>query len=222
MKKAMLLVAAASMFGGSAALAQNSAQPAKPAAKQPAKPADKHAEATPKAGKLAVGDKAPEFKVEKFVKGKEVTGFEKGHFYVVEFWATWCGPCKEQFPHMSAMQKEYEKKNVTFIGVNVWEDKTYDAGTLTKVEKFVKDQGDKMSYTVAYDGKEKHMDKAWMQAAGREGIPSAFLVDGDGKIAWIGHPGELEPVLAKAVGGKAKDKDAKKKKDEDATGHAGN
>ncbi len=161
--------------------------------------------------KLAVGDKAPALKVEKFIKGEPITGFEKGHVYVVEFWATWCGPCKVQFPHLSKLQKEYKDKGVTIIGTNIWEDKSYNSDTLAKVEKFVKDQGDRMDYTVVYDGADKAMDKAYMQAAGRRGIPSAFIVDGEGKIAWIGHPGEMEPELKRIVektgGGKEKKKE---------------
>ena len=69
-----------------------------------------------KAKKLSVGDKAPPLSIEKWVKGDEVTGFEKGKVYVVEFWATWCGPCVASMPHLSALQKEY-KDRVTIIGV---------------------------------------------------------------------------------------------------------
>jgi len=213
MRTLTVLIAAGSLLAGGAAFSQNAGttKPAQPA-KQPAKPTE-----SDKGAKLAVGDPAPPFKVEKIIKGDTITGFEKGHVYVVEFWSTWCGPCRAQFPHLSAMQKQYKDKNVSFIGVNIWEDKTYDAGTLNKVEKFVKEQGDKMSYTVAYDGKEKAMDKTYMQAAGRDGIPSAFLVDGDGKVAWIGHPAQLESALVKAVGKSASTDDdaakAKKKKD---------
>ena len=61
---------------------------------------------------------------------------------------------------------------------------------------FVKKMGDKMTYRVALDDKTSdkkgQMAKTWMEAAGREGIPSAFLVDTKGIIAWIGHPMELK------------------------------
>ena len=184
------------------------------------------APAEPERKLLQPGDPAPALKVAKWVKGSEVKSFEKGRIYVVEFWATWCGPCKVSIPKLTELAAKYKDK-VTFIGTNIWEDKTYDAGTLTKVEKFVKEQGDKMAYTVAYDGKEKAMDKAYMQAAGRTGIPSAFLVDKAGKIAWIGHPAELEAELEKLVGDSDKSKTHEKKKDKDkdkdagAAGHGG-
>lgn len=150
---------------------------------------------------LKAGDRAPEFKVEKFVKGEPITGFEKGHVYVVEFWATWCGPCVKAFPHLTELQKEYKDQGVTIIGTNVWETKSYDDATYAKVEKFVADKGDIMGYTVAYDGAGQHMTKEWMEAAGQNGIPAAFVIDKEGKIAWIGHPMQLDYVLPSVVDG---------------------
>lgn len=168
---------------------------AAPAA-QPAVKAD--AKAEPKV--LSVGMPAPEFKVQEFLKGEPITGFEKGKVYVVEFWATWCGPCIKAFPHLSEMQAQYKNKNVTFIGTNIWE--KYDGDTLAKVKKFVAGQGDKMGYTVAYDGESKGMDKAYMAAASKNGIPCAFIVNQDGKVAWIGHPMGMDKPLEEIVAGK--------------------
>lgn len=172
-------------------------QPVPTAEKQP--PAKKETEAKEKKG-LAVGDAAPAFKVEAFVKGEPVKSFEKGKVYVVEFWATWCGPCVAAFPHLSEMQAKYKDK-VTFIGTNIWE-RPYNSETLEKVKTFVTEQGDKMAYTVAFDGKAAEMDAAYMKAAGRNGIPSAFIVNQDGKIAWMGHPMSMEKVLEEVVAGK--------------------
>lgn len=160
--------------------------------------------------KLMVGDKAPALAVSKWVKGDAVTGFEKGKTYVVEFWATWCGPCKMSIPHLTELQKD--NKDVKFIGVSVWED------DLSLVEPFVKDaMGDKMGYTVAMDDVAKvegksaqsaesrkgKMATTWMDASGSGGIPTAFVVNGEGKIAWIGHPMVgLDEAVKKAVSGK--------------------
>src|ERR1700722_11724957 len=96
-------------------------------------------------GGLSVGDPAPKLEVKEFVKGKEVTKFEKGKVYVVEFWATWCPPCKTSIPHLTELQKK--NKNVTFIGVSVFE---RDAAAAA-VKPFVKEMGDKMDYLVAID-----------------------------------------------------------------------
>jgi thiol-disulfide isomerase/thioredoxin len=154
------------------------------------------------AAELTVGDAAPKLGFSKFVKGDAVSEFKPGKVYVVEFWATWCGPCRAVFPHLSKLQKDYGDK-VAFIGVSVWEQ---DASL---VEPFVKKMGDTMSYRVAMDkvGKdddasEGHMAKNWMTAAGQQGIPTAFIINGEGKVAWIGHPGKIDKPLKDVVEGK--------------------
>jgi thiol-disulfide isomerase/thioredoxin len=150
---------------------------------------------------LNVGDDAPKIEVKEFVKGEPVKQFEKGKVYVVEFWATWCGPCIVSIPHISELQKQHKDK-VTVVGVSVWE---RDQGG---VKPFVEKMGDKMSYRVAMDdvgqggGNDGKMAKAWMAAAGQQGIPTAFVVNGDGKIAWIGHPMQMDKPLAQIVEGK--------------------
>jgi thiol-disulfide isomerase/thioredoxin len=188
---------AVSSFTATGALAKPAAD--KPAADKPAAKAAEKPEAKKEAsGTLSVGDKAPELKVSKFVKGKPVTGFEKGQTYVVEFWATWCGPCKATIPHLTKLQKEHGSK-VTMIGVSVWEQDQ------SKVEPFVKEMGEKMDYAVAMDdmGTEKgFMAANWMQAAKQNGIPAAFIVDGTGTIAWIGHPMGMDKPLAQIIEGK--------------------
>src|SRR5437868_2205978 len=83
---------------------------------------------------LGVGDPAPKLEVKEFVKGEPVVRLEKGKTYVVEFWATWCGPCRATIPHLTELQKKY--KDITFIGVSVWE---REPGA---VKPFVAEMGD--------------------------------------------------------------------------------
>ena len=151
--------------------------------------------------KLNVGDKAPKFEVKEFVKGDPVKELARGKTHVIEFWATWCGPCRTSIPHLTELQKKYPDVNI--VGVSVFE-REFD-----KVKPFVKDMGDKMDYRVAIDavpeGKEADegaMAKAWMDASGQGGIPTAFIVNADGLIAWIGHPMQMDKALADIVGGK--------------------
>lgn len=175
-----------------------------PAAIADDKAATKQAEKAERVAELKLGDKAPALQVESFIKGDAISEFKAGHVYVVEFWATWCGPCIRAFPHLSELQKEHAGK-VTFVGVNIWQDARpgmkYDEKTLPMVTTFVEGQAEKMAYTVAYDGPSKKMDKAYMKAAKQNGIPAAFIVDGNGLIAWIGFPPEMDEPLAKIVAG---------------------
>jgi thiol-disulfide isomerase/thioredoxin len=142
---------------------------------------------------LKVGDKAPPVVAQKWVKGDAVKALEPGRVYVVEFWATWCGPCIRGIPHLTELQKQYKDKGVTVIGMTA-EDPN---NSLSKVEKFVTDKGSEMSYTVAFDDHGK-TNRAYMVAAGRNSIPSAFVVNQEGKIAWIGHPAQgMDEAIAK-------------------------
>lgn len=149
---------------------------------------------------LGLGDPAPRLEVKEFVKGEPVEGLEKGKIHVVEFWATWCGPCRTSIPHVSDLQKKYP--DVVFIGVSVFEE---DQGL---VKPFVKEMGEKMAYRVAVDqipaggeGNEGKMAVGWMKAAGEGGIPAAFVINREGKVAWIGHPMSMDKPLEQIVSG---------------------
>lgn len=149
---------------------------------------------------LKPGDPAPPLAVDKWVKGEPVKELEEGKVYVLEFWATWCGPCIQAIPHVTELQKKYEDQGLVVIGMNIWE------RDVAAVEPFVKKMGDKMDYRVATDKvaegeRAGKMAETWMKAAGRNGIPSSFIVDREGKIAWIGHPMQMDKPLAAIIEG---------------------
>jgi thiol-disulfide isomerase/thioredoxin len=126
-----------------------------------------------------------------WVKGDPVT-LAPGKVYVVEFWATWCPPCRKSIPHLTGLQKKY-KDRATFVGV------TQEAPGVVKT--FVGDQGDNMDYTVAIDAL-GGVSKGYMTAFRQGGIPTAFVVDAKGKVVWHGHPlMDLEAVLDQVLAG---------------------
>lgn len=155
---------------------------------------------------LFIGSKAPELQIAKYVKGDSVEQFENGKVYVVEFWATWCGPCIAAFPHLTELQAQHQDK-VQFIGVNVWERFPDQATRINEIEKFVAEQGDRMGYTVAVE-EGSAMADTWMRPAGQNGIPAAFIVDGTGTIAWVGHPMNIDDSLESVIAGEFDAKDA--------------
>lgn len=137
---------------------------------------------------LLVGSKAPGFEVAKWIKGEEIKEYAAGRVYIVEFWATWCGPCKRSIPHLTELAAKHKDK-VTVVGVSVWETQPDDTTSeyLPRVEEFVTKMGDKMNYVVAADTATHSMSNLWMAASGQQGIPASFIVK-DGVIQWMGHP----------------------------------
>jgi thiol-disulfide isomerase/thioredoxin len=142
-----------------------------------------------------LGDPASELTIATWAKhGPVKLADGKGKtIFVVEFWATWCEPCKESIPHLTKLQRKFKDKGVVFVGVSPEEAST--------VKSFVKAMGAKMDYAVAVDDR-GWTTSAYLEAFGIEGIPHAFLIDKEGKIAWHGHPmAELEDVIEAVLNG---------------------
>lgn len=142
-----------------------------------------------------IGDPVPQLQVKEWVKGKPVQQFERGMVYVLEYWATWCKPCKAAMPRLSNLARQYKGK-VTFIGIDIYE----NANTPSwKIKTFVDSMGSRLDYHVAIQ--DSNMLADWIYAAKQKdkGIPRTFLVNGDGMLAWIGHPKDLDTILFKVV-----------------------
>jgi len=142
---------------------------------------------------LDVGDPMPPISVKKWMANTPVTASTvRGKVAVVEFWATWCPPCRQSIPHLNQLHETYEKKGVVICGITQEQEGT--------VAGFIKTTP--MKYHVGLDA--GATSAAYMK--GVSGIPHAFVIDRKGKVAWHGHPmAGLDEVLAKlaAEGGGA-------------------
>jgi thiol-disulfide isomerase/thioredoxin len=143
---------------------------------------------------LSVGDDAPGLDVETWVKGE--FNPSNANVYVVEFWATWCGPCKNSIPHLTQLQEEYADDDLTIVGISTDADSSV-------VKRFVQKQGMKMEYTIGVDNR-RRTERNWMDKAGIKGIPAIFIVDTNGTIQFIGRPSDeaFEDTLRKVMSGR--------------------
>lgn len=156
---------------------------------------------------LAAGSAAPALSVEKFLKGEAVSSFEPGKVYVLEFWATWCGPCIRAMPHVSKLQKEHPE--VTVIGVAGFERAPDAAAMEKKVQEFLDGRGSDVGFRIALDT-DGSMAQEWMNAAKRRTIPTSMVVGKDGKVAFVGSPNaELDAAVIAALGKDPADLDTK-------------
>lgn len=141
-----------------------------------------------------LGQPAAPLQVAEWVKGKPFTLAEvRGkQIVVVEFWATWCEPCRTSIPHLTALQKKFP--DVLFVGLS--EEKP------EVVKKFVAQMGTEMEYAVAVD-EGRATSAGYLKEFGVGGIPHAFVVDREGRVVWQGHPmAELEQTLTQLTAGK--------------------
>lgn len=119
-----------------------------------------------------IGDKAPDIKVSKWMNSEPNL---KGKKIFLEFWATWCGPCKKMIPHLNELNQKYGK-DIVFVSI------TNEAPEL--ISEFMKKN--EMKSFIAIDDKGKTNENF-----GIKFIPQAFIISENGIIDWVGHPGTL-------------------------------
>ena len=122
-----------------------------------------------KAGIQAIkgGRKAPNFRLED-LRGKKVElKHFRGKLVLLNFWATWCGPCKEEMPSMEALYNQFKEKDFVFLAISV------DYGGVKSVNEFIEKQ--RYTFPVLIDPKCETLD-----LFGIKGIPTTLLIDKKG------------------------------------------
>ncbi len=142
-------------------------------------------------GELAIGKSFPDF-AEKDLAGNplSVSGY-KGKFVLVDFWATWCGPCVSELPNVLAAYKKYHDKGFEIVGISLDQDQA-------KLAAFLKNQG--MTWAQFFDG--NGWENKLALKYGIMSIPATFLLDKEGTIIAKGQSlrgGGLEAELAKQL-----------------------
>ncbi|MEI9413242.1 TlpA disulfide reductase family protein [Mesorhizobium salmacidum] len=149
---------------------------------------------------LRMDSPAPAIKVQSWLRGEPLTAFQPGKLYIVEFWATWCSPCVAAMPHLAELQEKYKDRGLEVVGVAASERAPTADEARTKLDAWLTENCSYLNYRIAFDFKGE-MDKLWMEPSLSLGIPTSFVVDRDGAIAFIGHPMDLAKVLPKVING---------------------
>jgi len=124
-----------------------------------------------------------------FIKGGQTHVPARGNPTIIEFWASWCGPCRAAFPHLSGLARKFKDYGLLVVGINIERDEAV-------ARRMVAQQGSNMEYSVALD-MNGHAVSQLMERAGLSGIPCAFIIDDRGIVRHYGHP--MEPRFSQIV-----------------------
>ena len=106
---------------------------------------------------------------------------QRGQVVLVNFWATWCGPCKQEMPHLNRLYDKYRSSGFVLLGVNVDEDMRQASGTAAKFG---------LHFPVLLDA-----DKSVVKLYDLNSMPATVLIDRDGKVRYL-HRGYREGLEA--------------------------
>jgi cytochrome c biogenesis protein CcmG, thiol:disulfide interchange protein DsbE len=149
--------------------------------------------AAPAARAADAGGPAPEFTLPGLKDSVSLTAL-KGKVVYVDFWASWCGPCKQSFPFMSALQTKYRAQGLEVVAINLDAKRSDADAFLVEVPA---------GFTVAFDAKGESAKRF-----GVKGMPSSYVIGRDGRLL-LSHQGfkdddrkELEARIAQALSAK--------------------
>lgn len=159
---------------------------------------------------------APPITVESWVRGQPLSSFQPGKVYIVEFWATWCIPCVAALSHLVHLQEKYKDCGLQVVGIAAHEPARTLEETRAKLDSWLTDNFRNLNYRIAFDSTGE-MNKLWMDASSSPEIPTSFVVDREGHIAYIGHPSKLDDILPRVLKGICRASDEAKAADAEFT-----
>ena len=139
------------------------------------------------AGPLAPATLAPDFTLRALDGQKLRLGEQRGRVVLVNFWATWCGPCRQEMPHLNKLYEKYRSSGFVLLGVNVDDDTRQAAGVADKLG---------VKFPVLPDA-DKRVSRQYDLSA----MPSTVLIDRDGKVRYLhrGYQSGYEDTYDKQI-----------------------
>lgn len=115
---------------------------------------------------LRIESAAPPIKVDAWLRGEPLTNFQSGKVYLLEFWATGCGPCVAAIPHLMELLEKYQDSGFEVVGVAASEEGPTAQEARTRLDAWLTEMFQNPTYRIAFDYTGK-MNRLWMQASSR-------------------------------------------------------
>jgi thiol-disulfide isomerase/thioredoxin len=143
---------------------------------------------------LAAGELAPDFTALTADNRPVKLSDFRGRIVLIDFWATWCGPCKAAMPHLEELHQQFQDKGLVVLGVCVWDSRA-------KFDEWKLFPEVTTTYLKVFDPAARDNSKSIAAPYKVSGIPSFFLVGRDGKIlhSAVGNSDEVKTALAAAL-----------------------
>ena len=125
-------------------------------------------------------NKAPDFTLQALNDSSYTLSKMDGKVVLINFWATWCGPCRMEIPEFNELYKSYHEKGLEILGISVSDNKK-------QLKNFTKSFA--VDYPLLY-GSARAMNKVMKDYGGVYAVPSSFLIGKEGSIIWS-YPGAI-------------------------------